>query len=132
MSAFGTLFKEMRKGKRLSQMDLAFGSKVSPKHISFLETGRSKPSKGMVLRLAHMLQADLAGTNRLLLAAGYSPVYSNQNLSAPGMTMIKNALKHLLQGHLPYPAMVFDHEYYLVMANQAMQEMIDETPWRHG
>nr|WP_297403830.1 helix-turn-helix transcriptional regulator [uncultured Marinobacter sp.] len=124
MSAFGTLFREMRQGKRLSQMDFALACEVSSKHISFLETGRSQPSKGMVLHLAQMLQMDLAGTNRLLSAAGYSQVYSNQDLSAPGMAMIKEALEHLLQGHLPYPAVVFDHEYYLVMANQAMQEMM--------
>lgn len=124
MSAFGTLFREMRQGKRLSQMDLALECEVSTKHISFLETGRSRPSKGMVLHLAQMLQSDLSGTNRLLSAAGYSQVYSDQDLSAPGMAMIKEALDHLLQGHLPYPAVVFDHEYYLVMANQAMQEMI--------
>ena len=124
MSAFGTLFREMRQGKRLSQMDFALACEVSSKHISFLETGRSQPSKGMVLHLAQMLQMDLAGTNRLLSAAGYSQVYSDQDLSAPGMAMIKEALEHLLQGHLPYPAVVFDHEYYLVMANQAMQEMM--------
>tara|TARA_R110002096_G_scaffold108476_4_gene237281 strand:- start:379 stop:1161 length:783 start_codon:yes stop_codon:yes gene_type:complete len=124
MSAFGTLFREMRQGKRLSQMDFALACEVSAKHISFLETGRSKPSKGMVLHLAQMLQSDLGGTNRLLSAAGYSQIYSDQDLSAPGMAMIREALEHLLQGHLPYPAVVFDHEYYLVMANQAMQEMM--------
>lgn len=124
MSAFGTLFREMRQGKRLSQMDFALACEVSPKHISFLETGRSKPSKGMVLHLAQMLKADLAGTNRLLSAAGYSQVYSHQDLEAPGMSMIREALEHLLKGHLPYPAVVFDHEYYLVMANQAMQAMM--------
>ena len=124
MSAFGTLFREMRQGKRLSQMDFALACEVSAKHISFLETGRSKPSKGMVLHLAQMLQTDLAGTNRLLSAAGYSQVYSHQDLSAPGMAMIREALEHLLKGHLPYPAVVFDHEYYLVMANQAMQAMM--------
>lgn len=124
MSAFGTLFREMRQGKRLSQMDFALACEVSAKHISFLETGRSKPSKGMVLHLAQMLQSDLGGTNRLLSAAGYSQIYSDQDLSAPGMAMIKEALEHLLHGHLPYPAVVFDHEYYLVMANQAMQKMM--------
>ena len=124
MSAFGTLFREMRQGKRLSQMDFALACEVSAKHISFLETGRSRPSKGMVLHLAQMLQTDLAGTNRLLSAAGYSQVYSDQDLNAPGMAMIREALGHLLQGHLPYPAVVFDHEYYLVMANQAMQAMM--------
>lgn len=124
MSAFGTLFREMRQGKRLSQMDFALACEVSAKHISFLETGRSKPSKGMVLHLAQMLQTDLAGTNRLLSAAGYSQVYSDQDLSAPGMAMIREALDHLLQAHLPYPAVVFDHEYSLVMANQAMQALM--------
>ncbi|MEQ8183198.1 helix-turn-helix domain-containing protein [Marinobacter salarius] len=124
MSAFGTLFREMRQGKRLSQMDFALECEVSAKHISFLETGRSQPSKGMVLHLAQMLQTDLAATNRLLSAAGYSQVYSDQDLNAPGMAMIKEALDHLLQAHLPYPAVVFDHEYYLVMANTAMQAMM--------
>lgn len=124
MSAFGTLFREMRQGKRLSQMDFALECEVSAKHISFLETGRSKPSKGMVLHLAQMLQTDLALTNRLLSAAGYSQVFSDQDLNAPGMTMIKEALEHLLQSHMPYPAVVFDHEYYLVMANEAMQELM--------
>lgn len=124
MSAFGTLFKEMRQGKRVSQMDFALECEVSAKHISFLETGRSKPSKGMVLHLAQMLQTDLAGTNRLLSAAGYSQVYSDQDLNAPGMAMIKDALDHLLRSHLPYPAVVFDHEYYLVTANQAMQDLM--------
>ncbi len=124
MSAFGTLFREMRQGKRLSQMDFALECEVSAKHISFLETGRSKPSKGMVLHLAQMLQADLAGTNRLLSAAGYSQVFSDQDLNAPGMAMIREALDHLLKAHMPYPAVVFDHEYYLVTANQAMQQMI--------
>ena len=124
MSAFGTLFREMRQGKRLSQMDFALECEVSAKHISFLETGRSQPSKGMVLHLAQMLQTDLAATNRLLSAAGYSQVYSDQDLNAPGMAMIKEALDHLLKAHLPYPAVVFDHEYYLVMANTAMQAMM--------
>ncbi|MBZ2168780.1 helix-turn-helix domain-containing protein [Marinobacter sp. F4216] len=124
MSAFGTLFREMRQGKRLSQMDFALACEVSAKHISFLETGRSQPSKGMVLHLAQMLKTDLAGTNRLLSAAGYSQVYSHQDLSAPGMAMIREALEHLLKGHLPYPAVVFDHEYNLVMANEAMQALM--------
>lgn len=124
MSAFGTLLREMRRGKRQSQMDLALACEVSSKHISFLETGRSRPSKGMILHLAQMLQADLAGTNRLLSAAGYSQAYPDQDLNAPGMAMILDALEHLLQSHLPYPAAVFDHEYYLVMANQAMQTVM--------
>ena len=97
MSAFGTLYREMRQGKRFSQMDFALEREVSAKHISFLETGRSKPSKGMVLYLAQMLQTDLAATNRLLSAAGYSQVFSDQDLSAPGMAIIKEAVEHLLQ-----------------------------------
>lgn len=126
MSAFGTLFREIRQGRRVSQMDFALACEVSAKHISFLETGRSRPSKGMVLHLAQALQTDLAGTNRLLSAAGYSQVYSEHDLDAPGMAMIREALEHLLQAHLPYPAVVFDHEYYLMMANQAMQAMMAE------
>lgn len=124
MSAFGTLLKEMRQGKRLSQLDVSLASDVSAKHLSFLETGRSKPSQAMVLHLAQMLQLDLAATNRLLSAAGYSQVYTDQDLDAPGMRMIREALEHLLQSHLPYPAAVFDHEYTVVMVNQAMQGLM--------
>lgn len=124
MGAFGTLLRDMRQGRRLSQMECALECEISAKHISFLETGRSKPSKGMVLYLAQMLKVDLASTNRLLTAAGYSHVFSDQDLDAPEMTIIKDALNHMLSAHLPYPAVVFDHQYFLVMANDAMQEMM--------
>ncbi|OZG72550.1 transcriptional regulator [Hahella sp. CCB-MM4] len=124
MSAFGTLLREMRVAQRFSQLDFSLESNVSSKHISFLETGRSMPSQQMVLHLAQVLGADLAGTNRLLSAAGFSQVFTQQDLYAPEMRMVKEALDHMLVSHMPYPAMVFDQNYNLVNGNAAQFYLI--------
>ncbi|WP_083921090.1 helix-turn-helix domain-containing protein [Hahella ganghwensis] len=126
MSAFGTLLREMRIAQRFSQLDFALESDVSSKHISFLETGRSMPSQHMVLHLAQVLGADLAGTNRLLSAAGFSQVFSHQDLNAPEMKMVKEALDHMLLSHMPYPAMVFDQAYNLINGNAAQFFLIQQ------
>ena len=126
MSAFGTMLRDMRLANRFSQLDFSLESNVSSKHISFLETGRSKPSQEMVLHLARALGADLAGTNRLLSAAGYSQLFSRQDLSAPEMKMVKEALDHMLISHMPYPAIVFDQNYYLIAGNSAQMFLFQQ------
>ncbi len=126
MSAFGTMLRDMRLASRFSQLDFSLESNVSSKHISFLETGRSKPSQEMVLHLVKVLNADLAGTNRLLSAAGYSQLYSRQDLDAPEMKMVKEALDHMLKSHMPYPALIFDQNYYLISGNQAQAFIIQQ------
>src|SRR3954470_22493440 len=110
----GTLLREWRQRRRLSQLDLALEAGVSAPHLSFLETGRSKPSREMVLHLAEELEVPLRDRNRLLLAAGYAPVYGERSLDDPEMAPVREALELVLRGHEPYPAVVVDRGWNVV------------------
>src|SRR5438270_10564951 len=100
----GPLLREWRTRRRLSQLDLALDAGVSARHVSFVETGRSKPSPEMVLHLAEQLEVPLRERNQLLLPAGYAPQFGARSLEAPEMAPIRDALGHVLAGHEPYPA----------------------------
>src|SRR5262245_57014248 len=100
------MLRTWRTRRRLSQLDLALDAGVSARHLSFLETGRSRPSERMVLHLAERLDVPLRERNRLLLAAGYAPLYSQHSLYEPELEPIKAALDQLLQAHEPFPAVV--------------------------
>jgi transcriptional regulator with XRE-family HTH domain len=113
----GQLLREWRDRRRVSQLDLSISAEISTRHLSFLETGRSRPSRDMVLRLGEHLEVPLRERNQLLLAAGYAPVYSESGLSDPDMTAVRKAVRLLLAGHEPYPAVVLDREWNLVDAN---------------
>jgi len=115
----GPLIKQWRTRRRLSQLDLALEAGVSARHLSFVETGRSKPSEQMVLHLAEHLDVPLRERNRLLLAAGYAPVYQQRELDAPELQPVKQALDQLLKAHEPFPAVVVDRRSNLVAANSA-------------
>src|SRR5205807_1200253 len=104
----GSLLRDWRQRRRLSQLDLALEAGVSTRHLSFVETGRSKPSADMVLHLAEQLQVPLRDRNQLLLAAGYAPQYAAHSLSDPELAPIRDALGHVLAGHEPYPALAVD------------------------
>ena len=117
----GTLLKDWRRRRRLSQLDLALESGVSARHLSFLETGRSKPSREMVLHLSEQLDVPLRDRNQLLLAAGFAPAYSEQPLDAPDMAPVRDALDRILKGHEPYPAVVVDRHWDLAAANASVQ-----------
>ena len=114
----GPLLKTWRTKRRLSQLDLALEAGVSTRHLSFVETGRSKPSEQMVLHLAEQLDVPLRDRNRLLLAAGYAPTFSERPLSELGP--IKDALDQLLKSHEPFPAIVVDRAWNVVAANAAI------------
>jgi transcriptional regulator with XRE-family HTH domain len=114
----GPLLKTWRTKRRLSQLDLALEAGVSTRHLSFVETGRSKPSEQMVLHLAEQLDVPLRDRNRLLLAAGYAPTFSERPLQELGP--IKDALDQLLKGHEPFPAIVVDRAWNVVAANAAI------------
>jgi transcriptional regulator with XRE-family HTH domain len=101
----------------MSQLDLALEAGVSARHLSFLETGRSRPSREMVLHLSEQLEVPLRDRNQLLLAAGYSPAYVERPLDAPDMTAVREALDRILKGHEPYPAVVVDRWWDLAAAN---------------
>lgn len=115
----GVLLRTWRGRRRISQMDLAHQAGVSPRHLSFVETGRAKPSREMVLHLAEQLEVPLRDRNGMLLAAGFAPAFRETDLASPGMAPVREALELVLAGHEPYPAVVADRRWELVMANQA-------------
>jgi transcriptional regulator with XRE-family HTH domain len=115
--AFGVLLREWRQRRRVSQLDLAISADVSARHVSFLETGRSRPSREMVLRLAERLDVPLRDRNPLLLAAGFAPSYPRRALEDPAMTPVREAVGAILAGYEPYPALVVDRGWNLVTAN---------------
>jgi transcriptional regulator with XRE-family HTH domain len=116
----GPLLRDWRRRRRLSQLDLALESGVSARHLSFIETGRSKPSAEMLLRLAEQLDVPLRERNRLLLAAGYAPAFEERGLDAPEMAPVHDAIQRVLDGHDPYPAIVVGRGWDLVAGNHAV------------
>jgi transcriptional regulator with XRE-family HTH domain len=119
----GPLLREWRRRRRLSQLDLALDAGVSPRHVSFIETGRSKPSAEMVLALAKQLEVPVRERNHLLLAAGYAPVFPEHSFTDPEMAPVREALDLILTAQEPYPAVVVDRGWNLVAANSAMTAM---------
>lgn len=113
----GELLRQWRQRRRLSQLDLAIAADVSSRHVSFVETGRSRPTSEMILRLAEHLDVPLRDRNALLLAGGYAPAYPERGLAEPELQAVRNALKRVLRGHEPYPAVVVNRWWELVDAN---------------
>ncbi|MFZ0385075.1 MAG: helix-turn-helix transcriptional regulator [Solirubrobacteraceae bacterium] len=124
-SRIGILLRDWRRRRRLSQMELALEAGVSTRHLSFVETGRSKPSPEMVLHLAERLEVPLRDRNQLLLAAGYAPMYGARSLDDAAMTPIRDALGRVLAGHEPYPAMAVDRWWNLVASNSALDPLLE-------
>jgi transcriptional regulator with XRE-family HTH domain len=113
----GDLIREWRQRRRLSQLDLAIAANVSSRHLSFVETGRSRPTSEMILHLAEHLDVPLRDRNALLLAGGFAPAYPERGLAEPELQAVRNALKRVLGGHEPYPAAVVNRWWELVDAN---------------
>jgi transcriptional regulator with XRE-family HTH domain len=124
-SNVGKLLREWRVRRHLSQLDLATGAGISARHLSFVETGRSRPSREMVLHLADHLEVPLRERNALLIAAGYAPTYHATDYDAPEMRTVREAIDRLLAGHEPYPAILVDRRWQLVAANRAAAALID-------
>jgi transcriptional regulator with XRE-family HTH domain len=116
---FGCLLRHWRSERRLSQLTLANKAEISSRHLSFLETGRAQPSREMVQRLANVLDVPLAHQNALLLAAGYAPIYGERELTAPELEHVRRALQFILRQQEPYPAIVIDGLWNVVMQNKA-------------
>ncbi len=121
----GTMLRDWRSRRRMSQLELALEAGVSARHLSFVETGRSRPSPEMVLHLAAQLDIPLRERNQLLLAAGYAPQYGARSLDAPEMAPVRDALGHVLAGHEPYPAIAIDHGWNLVASNGALGVLLE-------
>ncbi len=124
----GTLLKDWRQRRRLSQLDLALEAGVSARHLSFLETGRSRPSREMVLHLSEQLEVPLRDRNQLLLAAGFAPAFEQRPIDAPEMAPVREALDKILTGHEPYPAVVVDRWWNLAAANRAIGMFTEPVP----
>jgi transcriptional regulator with XRE-family HTH domain len=121
----GTLLRDWRQRRRLTQLDLALDAGVSARHLSFLETGRSRPSSEMVLHLAEQLEVPLRERNQLLLAAGYAPVYRQRAFDDPEMQPVREAIELVLGGHEPYPAVVVDQQWELLAGNRGVALLTD-------
>lgn len=121
----GLLLREWRQRRRLSQLALACDAEVSTRHISFVETGRSQPSREMLLQLAERLDVPLRERNRLLAAAGYAPVYAERRLDDPALRAAREAVELVLAGHEPYPALAVDRNWSMVQANAAVAPLLD-------
>lgn len=121
----GALLRDWRTRRRMSQLDLACLAQVSTRHLSYVETGRSRPSRGFLLHLADHLDVPLRGRNDLLVAAGHAPVYGETDLDAPEMAAVRSALDLVLAHHLPFPALVVDRRWDLVLANDAIGLLLD-------
>jgi transcriptional regulator with XRE-family HTH domain len=124
-TTFGTILKQWRNRRSLSQLDLAVTSQVSQRHISFLESGRAKPSQKMVLQLATVLEIPLRHQNLMLSMAGFAPIHTETDLSAPEMLSISKALNFILRQQEPYPAIVIDRYWNLLLANNGATRLLN-------
>jgi transcriptional regulator with XRE-family HTH domain len=125
----GPLVREWRMRRRRSQMDLALEVGVSARHLSFVETGRSRPSPELLLSLADHLDVPLRDRNVFMLAAGYAPRYARTSLDDPSMARVRAALQQLLDGHDPYPGVVIDRAWNVVLANPAASRLSAALPF---
>lgn len=128
---YGTNLKTWRSTRRLSQLALATVADVSQRHVSFLETGRAKPSREMVIHLAIALDVPLRERNAMLTSAGYSPEYGETSLTEPALDQVRGVLETMLRSHQPFPAIVVDRAWDVVLANESAMRftasMIDPT-----
>jgi transcriptional regulator with XRE-family HTH domain len=124
-ASVGPLLRDWRRRRRLSQLDLALEAGISARHLSFVETGRSRPSADMVLLLAEQLDVPLRERNQLMLAAGHAPVYEQRALDDPEMAPVSAALEQVLRGHEPYPAIIVDRHWELLAANAGLELLLE-------
>lgn len=120
----GALLRDWRQLRRFSQLDLALEAEISQKHLSFIESGRSRPSREMVLLLAEHLGVPLRERNALLLAAGYAPIYPERSLEDPSLDAARSAIDLILRGHEPYPAVAVDRHWTLLAYNNAVTRLL--------
>lgn len=121
----GELLRHWRQHRRISQLELALEAEISPRHLSFVETGRSQPSRELILRLAEHLQVPLRARNALLNAAGYSAVFAERSLDDPALAPARAAVDLVLKGHEPYPALAIDRHWTLVAANRIVPLLLE-------
>jgi len=119
----GEQLRQWRERRRLSQLELSIQANVSTRHLSFVETGRAKPTSEMILRLTEHLDVPLRERNGLLLAGGFAPAYPSNDLHGPELAAILAAVRQVLKGHEPYPALAVDRTWTLIEANAAVERL---------
>jgi transcriptional regulator with XRE-family HTH domain len=120
----GELLRGWRERRRLSQLDLSIRANISTRHLSFVETGRSRPTPDMILRLTEQLDVPLRERNVVLLAGGYAPAYPERQLNEPELGSVRAALRQVLGGHEPYPAVVLNRWWEMLDANAAIEVLV--------
>jgi transcriptional regulator with XRE-family HTH domain len=121
---FGRTLKTWRQQRRLSQLDLASDAEISTRHLSFLETGRSRPSRDMILHLAECLDVPLRERNSLLVSAGFAPIFAQHDFEGEGASAIRKAVDQILSAHAPFPALAMDRHWNMVAANEIVPLML--------
>ncbi|MCW2595677.1 MAG: hypothetical protein QOH52_451 [Pseudonocardiales bacterium] len=122
----GHLLREWRERRRLSQLELSIRAEISTRHLSFVETGRSRPTPEMILKLTEHLEVPLRERNQLLLAGGYAPAYPQHGLDEPELASVREALRLVLSGHEPYPALVINRWWEMLDANTATTVIVED------
>ena len=120
----GEMVRDWRELRRLSQLDLAVEAEISQRHLSFIESGRSAPSREMLLHLAEHLEVPLRERNTMLLAAGFAPAFPNRSFHDPSLALARASVERVLSAHEPFPALAFDRHWNLVSANQAVWSLL--------
>ncbi|MGZ5999318.1 MAG: helix-turn-helix domain-containing protein [Rhizomicrobium sp.] len=121
----GNHLRQWRQRRRMSQLDLASEAEISPRHLSFVETGRSTPSREMILHLSEQLDIPMRERNVLLVAAGYAPLFPERSLDDPALSAARAAIDLVLESHKPYPAFAIDRHWKVVASNSALQQMYE-------
>jgi transcriptional regulator with XRE-family HTH domain len=121
---FGEHLRQWRQRRRMSQLDLSAEADISTRHLSFVETGRSLPSREMVLRLFERLDVPLRDRNAMLMAAGYAPMYRERPLDDPALAAARQAVELVLKGHEPFPALAIDRHWNMVASNRVVGHLL--------
>src|ERR671928_2107334 len=121
----GSLLRKWRERRRLTQMEVALDAGISARHLSFVETGRSKPGRAMLLGVTERPGIPYRERNEILLAAGHAPAYPERSLEDPALSPVRDALDRILAAHEPYPGFAFDRRWNLVAANTAASKMVE-------
>lgn len=123
----GSLLKLWRERRRRSQLDLALDAEISTRHLSFVETGKAQPSREMILLLAENLEIPLRERNKILITAGYAPVYSEKSFEDASLIEARRAVELILKAHEPFPALAIDRHWNMVAANGIVPLMLDNV-----
>ena len=121
----GMMLRDWRARRRISQLDLALDADVSPRHLSFVETGRARPSRDLLLRLSEQLDVPRRDQNTLLLAAGFAPAFPERDFADPALDAVRAALDTVLTAHEPFPALIVDRHWTMISTNRALAPLIE-------